>query len=253
VVLPDADLSDAADAAITAGFGSAGERCMAASVLVAVGGCGDALVEHLRSRVSRLTVGPGDEADSEMGPLITAVHRDRVSSYLSVGQTEGAQIAIDGRDHMVKGDPDGFWLGPSLIDGVSSDMQVYRDEIFGPVLSMVRVDTLDDALALIEQNQFGNGAAIFTTDGAAAARFESEVEAGMVGINVSIPVPVSYYSFGGWNSSLFGDLHVYGPDAIRFYTRGKVVTSRWQDIGHSHSSLAFPNSHASTPQGSDER
>jgi malonate-semialdehyde dehydrogenase (acetylating)/methylmalonate-semialdehyde dehydrogenase len=247
VVLPDADMSDAADAAVSAGFGSAGERCMAASVLVAVGGCGDELVERIRARVARLTVGPGNDPDSEMGPLVTSEHRDRVTSYLGIGEAEGATIAIDGREHDVRGEPDGFWLGPCLLDEVSPEMRVYSDEIFGPVLSLVRVDSMDDALGLIERNGFGNGAAIFTGDGAAAQRFESEVDAGMVGINIAIPVPVSYYSFGGWNSSLFGDLHIYGPDGVRFYTRGKAVTSRWKNIGQHHATLAFPNA-ASTEQ-----
>ena len=241
VVLPDADMADAADAAVSAGFGSAGERCMAASVLVAVGGCGDSLVERIRARVARLTVGPGTNADSEMGPLVTAEHRDRVASYIGIGESEGAKIVIDGRDHDIHGEPGGYWLGPCLIDNVSPGMRVYSDEIFGPVLCVVRVDTLDDALALIERNGYGNGAAIFTGDGGAAQRFETEVAAGMVGINVAIPVPVSYYSFGGWNSSLFGDLSVYGPDGVKFYTRGKAVTSRWQNIGQHHASLSFPS------------
>jgi malonate-semialdehyde dehydrogenase (acetylating) / methylmalonate-semialdehyde dehydrogenase len=242
VVLPDADLADAAEAAVSAGFGSAGERCMAASVLVAVGGCGDELVERIRARVARLTVGPGTDAASEMGPLVTSEHRDKVASYLGIGEGEGASVAIDGRSPDIAGDPNGFWLGPCLIDNVTEDMSVYTDEIFGPVLSIVRVDTLDDALGLIDRNGYGNGAAIFTGDGGAAQRFETEVDAGMVGINVAIPVPVAYYSFGGWNSSLFGDLHVYGPDGVRFYTRGKAVTSRWQNIGQHHSSLSFPTS-----------
>ena len=241
VVLPDADMSDAAEAAVSAGFGSAGERCMAASVLVAVGGCGDALVEKVQARVARLTVGPGTNADSEMGPLVTSEHRDRVASYLGIGEKEGANVAIDGRTHDIHGEPGGFWLGPCLIDNVTSDMQIYNDEIFGPVLSMIRVESLDDALSLINNNPYGNGAAIFTSDGGAAQRFETEVESGMVGINVAIPVPVAAYSFGGWNSSLFGDLHIYGPEGVQFYTRGKAVTSRWHNIGQHHASLAFPN------------
>ncbi len=245
VVMPDADMGDAAEAAVSAGFGSAGERCMAASVLVAVGDCGDELIERIQARVARLTVGAGTNADSEMGPLVTVEHRDRVASYLGIGEAEGAKIAIDGRNHDVKGAPDGYWLGPCLIDEVSVDMRVYTDEIFGPVLCVVRVDSLDDALALIERNGYGNGAAIFTGDGAAAQRFETEVAAGMVGINVAIPVPVSYYSFGGWDSSLFGDLHIYGPDGVKFYTRGKAVTSRWQGIRQHHATLAFPNATAS--------
>jgi malonate-semialdehyde dehydrogenase (acetylating)/methylmalonate-semialdehyde dehydrogenase len=245
VVLPDADMAEAAEAAVSAGYGSAGERCMAASVLVAVGGCGDALVEGIRRRVDGLEVGPGTDPKSEMGPLITAEHRDKVASYLDIGTEEGATVVIDGRGRRVNGDENGYWLGPSLIDDVAPTMQVYRDEIFGPVLSVVRVESLDDALALIRANGFGNGAAIFTGDGGAAQRFETEVEAGMVGINVAIPVPVSYYSFGGWQGSLFGDLHVYGPDGVRFYTRGKAVTSRWSRIGEHHASLAFPNAAAS--------
>jgi malonate-semialdehyde dehydrogenase (acetylating)/methylmalonate-semialdehyde dehydrogenase len=240
VVLPDADLADAAEAAVSAGFGSAGERCMAASVLVAVGGCGDELVDRIRQRVNRLAVGPGTDATSEMGPLVTAEHRDKVASYLGIGESEGAKIAIDGRDHDISGDPGGYWLGPCLIDNVTENMKVYTDEIFGPVLSLVRVDSLDDAIGLIDRNGYGNGAAIFTGDGGAAQRFETEVEAGMVGINVAIPVPVAYYSFGGWNSSLFGDLHIYGPDGVKFYTKGKAVTSRWQNIGQHHASLSFP-------------
>ena len=240
IVLPDADLADAAEAAVSAGFGSAGERCMAASVLVAVDGVGDELVERIRSRVDRLTVGDGTNAESEMGPLVTREHRDKVASYLGIGEAAGASVAIDGREHDIAGDPNGFWLGPCLIDNVTEDMQVYTDEIFGPVLSMVRVDTVDDAIALVERNGYGNGVAIFTSDGGAAQRFETEVEAGMVGINVAIPVPVAYYSFGGWNNSLFGDLHVYGPDGVKFYTRGKAVTSRWANIGQHHATLSFP-------------
>jgi malonate-semialdehyde dehydrogenase (acetylating)/methylmalonate-semialdehyde dehydrogenase len=180
-----------------------------------------------------------------MGPLVTAEHRDRVASYLGIGEAEGAKIAIDGRNHDIHGERGGYWLGPCLIDEVSADMRVYTDEIFGPVLCLIRVDSFDDALALIGRNGYGNGAAIFTGDGGAAQRFETEVAAGMVGINVAIPVPVSYYSFGGWNSSLFGDLHIYGPDGVQFYTRGKAVTSRWQNIGQHHASLAFPNAAAS--------
>lgn len=240
IVMPDANMADAADAAVSAGFGSAGERCMAASVLVAVGGCGDELVERIRDRVSRLVVGPGHEPDSEMGPLVTGEHRDRVISYLGIAEADGAKIAIDGRDHDIRGIPAGFWLGPCLVDDVTPDMRVYADEIFGPVLSLVRVESLDDAMDLIERNAYGNGCAIFTTSGGTAQRFETEVSAGMVGINVSVPVPVAYYSFGGWNSSLFGDLHVYGPEGVQFYTRGKAVTSRWRNIAQSHASLSFP-------------
>jgi malonate-semialdehyde dehydrogenase (acetylating)/methylmalonate-semialdehyde dehydrogenase len=245
IVLPDADMADAAEAAVSAGYGSAGERCMAASVLVAVGGCGDELVERIQSRVARLTVGPGTDDLSEMGPLITEEHREKVASYLDMGEADGAKIVIDGRGGDTLGAVGGYWLGPCLIDEVTPDMRVYTDEIFGPVLSLVRVDSFDDALALVEQNGYGNGAAIFTGNGGLAQRFESEVAAGMIGVNVSVPVPVSYYSFGGWNSSLFGDLHVYGPDGVKFYTRAKVVTSRWRNIGEHHSSLAFPSAGAS--------
>ena len=227
VVLPDADMTEAAEAAVSAGYGSAGERCMAASVLVAVGGCGDALVEGIRRRVDRLAVGAGTDPESEMGPLITAEHRDRVASYLDIGENEGASVVIDGRQHASKGEKGGYWLGPCLIDEVSPAMQVYRDEIFGPVLSIVRVEHPGRGARPDRDNGYGNGAAIFTGDGAAAQRFETEVEAGMVGVNIAIPVPVSSYSFGGWQGSLFGDLHVYGPDGVRFYTRGKAVTSRW--------------------------
>jgi malonate-semialdehyde dehydrogenase (acetylating) / methylmalonate-semialdehyde dehydrogenase len=244
VVLPDADLRDAAEAAVSAGFGSAGERCMAASVLVAVGGCGDVLVERIKERVDRLKVGPGTDADAEMGPLVTAEHRERVASYLAIGEAEGAKIAIDGRAHHIHGDPGGYWLGPCLMDEVSPDMRVYADEIFGPVLSLIRVDTLADAMGLIARNGYGNGASIFTGDGGAAQRFETEVEAGMIGINVAVPVPVSYYSFGGWNGSLLGDLHIYGPDGVQFYTRGKTVTSRWRNIGTHHASLALPSANS---------
>lgn len=249
VVMPDADLGDATEAAVSAGYGSAGERCMAASVLVAVGGCGDELVERIKERVARLAVGPGTDERSEMGPLVTKEHRARVASYLDVGAAEGAIVAIDGRELSVRGDPGGYWLGPCLLDEVTPTMRVYTDEIFGPVLSLVRVDSLDDAIELIQRNGYGNGAAIFTANGGAAQRFETEVDAGMVGINIAIPVPVAYYSFGGWKGSLFGDLHIYGPDGVRFYTRGKAVTSRWSHIARHHASLAFPNAAASEQLG----
>ncbi len=242
VVMPDADMDAAADAAVSAGYGSAGERCMAVSALVAVGGAGDALVEKIRARVSGLRVGPATDPDAEMGPLVTAAHRERVASYLDAGTSEGARLVVDGRHHPTSGAPGGYFLGPSLFDGVTTSMSVYRDEIFGPVLSVLRVDTLDDALELIRANPYGNGAAIFTNDGRAARTFEQEAEAGMIGINVPIPVPVAYYSFGGWNASLFGDLHVYGPDGVRFYTRTKAVTSRWTRDGPASSALAFPTS-----------
>jgi malonate-semialdehyde dehydrogenase (acetylating)/methylmalonate-semialdehyde dehydrogenase len=241
VVLPDADTDLAADAAVSAGFGSAGERCMAVSVLVAVGSAGDELVAKIAERVRALRVGPGTDERSEMGPLVTAPHRDKVASYLDGGVAEGATLAVDGRMHpVIGGEADGFWLGPSVLDHVTPEMSCYRDEIFGPVLSVVRVPSYDDALRLVSDNPYGNGVAIFTNDGGAARRFVSEVEVGMVGVNVPIPVPMAYYSFGGWKSSLFGDTHVYGTEGIHFYTRGKAVTSRWLDPSHGGVSLGFP-------------
>jgi malonate-semialdehyde dehydrogenase (acetylating)/methylmalonate-semialdehyde dehydrogenase len=241
VVLPDADLDLAADAAVSAGFGSAGERCMAISVLVAVDPIGDELVGKITERVAKLRVGPGDDPGSEMGPLVTRAHRDKVASYLDSGVSEGAVLAVDGRGHPVTGGAaDGFWLGPSVLDHVTPSMNCYRDEIFGPVLSVVRASGYDDAMAVIGQNPYGNGTAIFTNDGGAARRFTREVEVGMVGINVPIPVPMAYYSFGGWKSSLFGDSHVYGAEGVHFYTRGKAVTSRWLDPSHGGVNLGFP-------------
>jgi malonate-semialdehyde dehydrogenase (acetylating)/methylmalonate-semialdehyde dehydrogenase len=238
VVLPDADLDLAADAAVNAGFGSAGERCMAISAVVAVGNAGDALVGKIAERISGLKVGDGTGAD--MGPLVTGAHRDKVASYLDTGVGAGATLVVDGRDHPIDGDAAGFWLGPTLFDHVRPEMALYRDEIFGPVLSVVRADTYDDALALVNTNPYGNGAAIFTNDGGAARRFEHDVEVGMVGINVPIPVPVAYYSFGGWKNSLFGDAHAHGTDGVHFYTRGKVVTTRWLDPSHGGLNLGFP-------------
>ncbi|HZD72814.1 MAG TPA: CoA-acylating methylmalonate-semialdehyde dehydrogenase [Actinomycetota bacterium] len=240
VVLPDADLDLAADAAVSAGFGSAGERCMAISVVVAVGEAADALLGKMRERVAKLKVGPGSDPSSEMGPLVTGQHREKVASYLESGVAEGATLAIDGRQHPIEGDPGGFWLGPSVLDNVGPQMRAYGDEIFGPVLSMVRVPTYQAAIELVNANRYGNGTAIFTNDGGAARRFQSEVEVGMVGINVPIPVPMAYYSFGGWKSSLFGDTHVYGTEGVHFYTRGKVVTARWLDPSHGGVSLGFP-------------
>jgi len=241
VVLPDADLDLAADAAVSAGFGSAGERCMAVSVVVAVGSVGDELVSGIASRVGALRVGPGTDERSEMGPLVTATHRDKVASYLDSGVREGATLAVDGRVHpVIGGEGDGFWLGPSVLDHVTSQMSCYRDEIFGPVLSVVRAASYDEALALVSDNPYGNGVAIFTNDGGAARRFVSEVEVGMVGVNVPIPVPMAYYSFGGWKASLFGDTHMHGTEGIHFYTRGKAVTSRWLDPSHGGVSLGFP-------------
>jgi malonate-semialdehyde dehydrogenase (acetylating) / methylmalonate-semialdehyde dehydrogenase len=240
VVLPDADVDVAADAAVSAAYGSAGERCMAVSVLVAVGGIGDALVEAVRLRLDKLVIGPGAEPASEMGPLITGEHRDRVASHVAAAAEAGAQIAVDGR---AKGFPgDGFFLGATLLDHVTPDMAAYREEIFGPVLCVVRAERYDDALDLVNANPYGNGVAIFTRDGGAARRFEQEVEAGMVGVNVPIPVPAAQFSFGGWGASLFGDAHMYGPEGVRFYTRAKVVTTRWPDPATSAVDLGFPRS-----------
>jgi malonate-semialdehyde dehydrogenase (acetylating) / methylmalonate-semialdehyde dehydrogenase len=238
VVLPDADLDLAADAAVSAAYGAAGERCMAISVTVAVGDVGDRLVEAISARLPKVKVGAGTDPDSEMGPLITAEHRDRVAGYIEAGTASGASVVVDGRQADLPAG--GFFLGTTLLDRVTPEMSVYTDEIFGPVLSVVRVDTYDEAVALINANPYANGTAIFTRDGGAARRFQFEAEVGMVGINVPIPVPVAYYSFGGWRSSLFGDTHMYGPEGINFYTRGKVVTSRWPDPATSAVDLGFP-------------
>jgi malonate-semialdehyde dehydrogenase (acetylating)/methylmalonate-semialdehyde dehydrogenase len=241
VVLPDADLDLAADAAINAGFGSAGERCMAISALVAVDPVGDELVAKIKDRIATLRVGPGDDENSQMGPLVTGPHRDKVASYLDSGVREGATLAVDGRIHpVIGGAADGFWLGPSVLDHVSPQMSCYTDEIFGPVLSVLRAPSYDAAVTLIDDNPYGNGVAIFTNDGGAARRFVSKIEVGMVGVNVPIPVPMAYYSFGGWKASLFGDTHVHGTEGIHFYTRGKVVTSRWLDPSHGGVNLGFP-------------
>ena len=238
VVLPDADLDMAADAAVSAAYGSAGERCMAVSVLVAVGNIADDLVKAISSRMADLKIGDGTDSASQMGPLITAEHRERVASYVAGAEGEGATVVVDGRSQQF--DSNGFFIGVSLVDHVKPGMKVYDDEIFGPVLSVVRVDTYNDAVRLVNDNQFGNGTAIFTRDGGAARQFEFDVEAGMVGVNVPIPVPVGTFSFGGWKNSLFGDTHMYGPDSIRFYTRGKVVTTRWPDPSTSVIDLGFP-------------
>ncbi|GAA2908211.1 CoA-acylating methylmalonate-semialdehyde dehydrogenase [Streptosporangium fragile] len=245
LVLPDADLDLVADAAVSAGFGSAGERCMAISVVLAVDPVGDELVDKIVSRVSALTVGPGDDPASEMGPLVTEVHRDKVASYLDLGVSEGAKLVVDGRQTPVRGgaaaaDTPGFWLGPTVLDHVPADSRVHREEIFGPVLSIVRVSSYEEGLELINGGEFGNGTAIFTNDGGAARRFQNEVEVGMIGINVPIPVPMAFYSFGGWKASLFGDTHVHGTEGVHFYTRGKVVTSRWLDPSHGGVNLGFP-------------
>lgn len=238
IVLPDADVGLAADAAVNAGYGSAGERCMAVSVIVAVGDIADPLVEAIAERMSGLTVGAGNDPSTDMGPLVTREHRDKVASYVEAGLEAGADVVVDGRDLEFEGD--GFYFGPTLVDRVTPAMTVYTDEIFGPVLSVVRVDTYDEGIDLIASNQWGNGAAIFTRDGGAARQFVFDVEAGMVGINVPIPVPVGYYSFGGWGESLFGDTHMYGPEGFRFWTRNKVITSRWPDPSTSTVDLGFP-------------
>ena len=240
VVLPDADVDMAADAAVSAGYGSAGERCMAVSVVVAVGAVADSLVEAIASRIPNVRVGAGDDPSSEMGPLVTREHRDRVASYVAGAGDEGAAVVVDGRASTPEGD--GFFLGCSLLDRVEPGMRVYDEEIFGPVLSVVRVDTYDDAVELVNDNPYGNGVAIFTRDGGAARQFQFDIQVGMVGINVPVPVPVSFYSFGGWKASLFGDTHMYGPEGVQFYTRGKVVTSRWPDPATSTIDLGFPQS-----------
>ncbi len=240
IVLPDADVEMAADAAVSAGYGSAGERCMAIATVVAVGSVADPLVDAISQRLEKIRVGPGSEPGSEMGPLITREHRDRVATYLDGARDQGAKVVADGREHQLYQSSEGFFLGACLIDEVTSSMDAYRDEIFGPVLTVVRVPTYAEAVRLVNDNPYGNGTAIFTRDGGAARQFQFEVEAGMVGINVPIPVPVAYYSFGGWKSSLFGDLHMYGPEGVQFYTRAKVVTSRWPDPGTSRVDLGFP-------------
>jgi malonate-semialdehyde dehydrogenase (acetylating) / methylmalonate-semialdehyde dehydrogenase len=238
VVLPDADLDLAADAAVSAAYGSAGERCMAISVVVAVGAIADPLVEAIASRLPKVRVGPGTDPDAQMGPLITREHRDRVASYVEAGAADGARVVADGRRDDLPAD--GFFLGVSLLDHVTTQMSVYTDEIFGPVLCVVRAPTFAEAVDLCNSNPYGNGVAIFTRDGGAARQFQFDVQAGMVGVNVPIPVPVAYYSFGGWKASLFGDTHMYGPDGVHFYTRTKVVTSRWPDPSTSTVDLGFP-------------
>jgi len=240
LVLPDADMDLAADAAVGAGYGSAGERCMAISVLVAVGNAADRLIPKIRERIANLRVGNGLDPASQMGPLITKAHRDKVASYIGRGAEEGAEVLVDGRALKVPGHENGFFLGPTLIDKVKPGMACYQDEIFGPVLGIARVESYADAVRMIHDHPYGNGTAIFTQNGGAARKFRHEIQVGMVGINVPIPVPMSYYSFGGWKQSLFGDLHIYGPDGIRFYTRNKVVIERWPDPRHGGVDLGFP-------------
>jgi malonate-semialdehyde dehydrogenase (acetylating) / methylmalonate-semialdehyde dehydrogenase len=239
VVLPDADLDLAADAMVNAGFGSAGERCMAISACVAVGDIADELVAKIAERARTIKTGDGTR-DADMGPLVTNAHRDRVASYVDAGEAAGVTVVLDGRGVQPDGGDDGFWLGPTLLDHVTTDMSVYTDEIFGPVLSVLRVDTYDEALEMINDNPYGNGTAIFTNDGGAARRFQNEVKVGMVGINVPIPIPMAYYSFGGWKASLFGDLHAHGTEGVHFFTLGKVVTTRWLDPSHGGLNLGFP-------------
>jgi len=240
VVLPDADIEMAADAAVSAAYGSAGERCMAISVVVAVGDVADPLVKAIEERLPKITVGAGNAESSEMGPLITREHRDKVASYLESGPAEGATLRVDGREHVLYQEGKGFFLGLSLLDNVTPEMECYRNEIFGPVLEIVRAPDYPSALEIVNNNEYGNGTAIFTRDGGAARQYQFDVNVGMVGLNVPIPVPVAYYSFGGWKHSLFGDLHMYGPEGIQFYTRAKVVTSRWPDPGTSSVDLGFP-------------
>jgi malonate-semialdehyde dehydrogenase (acetylating)/methylmalonate-semialdehyde dehydrogenase len=238
LVLPDADVDMAADSVVSAAYGSAGERCMALSVVVAVGDVADPLVEALAVRLPKLKIGAGTHPDTDMGPLITAEHRDKVAGYIGTGAQQGATLVVDGREEEVPSE--GFFLGTTLMDHVTPEMTVYTDEIFGPVLCVVRAETYAEGLALINDNPYANGTAIFTRDGGAARAFQFDVEVGMVGINVPIPVPVGYYSFGGWKASLFGDTHMYGAEGMSFYTRGKVVTSRWPDPATSKVDLGFP-------------
>lgn len=242
VVMPDADLDSAADAAVNAAYGSAGERCMAISVLVAVGDAtADAVVAKISERAASLVIGDGTDPASQMGPLITAEHRDRVASYVTGAAAEGADVVVDGT--VSDFDAPGYFLGVSLVDRVKPSMRVYSDEIFGPVLSVVRVDTYEEAVALINANSFANGTAVFTRDGGTARRFTHDIQVGMVGINVPLPVPIGAYSFGGWKDSLFGDSHIYGPESIHFYTRSKVITTRWPDPAESQIDLGFPSNH----------
>ncbi|HTX57275.1 MAG TPA: CoA-acylating methylmalonate-semialdehyde dehydrogenase [Candidatus Acidoferrales bacterium] len=239
VVMPDADMDAAADALVSSAYGSAGQRCMAISASVTVGNAHEALIPKLRERIARLKVGPGADAGNDMGPVVTAQARTRIVDYIAQGQDAGATLVEDGRALRVDGFEDGFWVGPTLFDDVKPDMTIYTDEIFGPVLVNVRAGNLDEALGIVNRNPYGNGTSIFTRDGGAAHRFQREVQVGMVGVNVPIPVPVGYYSFGGWKASLFGDLHIYGEDGFRFYTRGKVVTARW-DENQTGVNLGFP-------------
>ena len=243
IVLPDADVEFAADHLAAAAFGSAGERCMAISAAVTVGDVGGRLVEAVTERARAVTVGSGRDRDSEMGPVVTREAQRRIEGLIGSGEAQGARVAVDGRGHTVPGHEDGFFVGPTVLDGVSTEMDVYTEEIFGPVLSVVRTDSVDDAIALVNANPYGNGTAIFTGSGEAARRFQRGVHVGMIGINVPVPVPMAYYSFGGWKDSLFGDKHVHGPEGVSFYTRAKVVTARWPRTAHaSDASFHFPTS-----------
>jgi malonate-semialdehyde dehydrogenase (acetylating)/methylmalonate-semialdehyde dehydrogenase len=240
LVLPDADLDLAADGAVSAAYGSAGERCMAISVVVAVGDSADELLPKIQERIAKLKIGSAEDPDTDMGPLITAEHRDKVVSYIDSGVEEGAELALDGRGLEVPGCEGGYFVGPTLFDHVKPGMKIYRDEIFGPVLCVMRVEHFDEAVDLLNANPYANGTAIFTNDGGAARRFQRQIQVGMVGINVPIPVPLGFYSFGGWKNSLFGAHSIYGPDGVHFYTRPKVVTTRWPDPEHRGVDLGFP-------------
>ena len=241
IVLPDADIDFAADHLVAAAFGSAGERCMAISAAVAVGSAGDAIVSAVTAKANTVKVGSGRDAASEMGPVVSRAAKDRIVGLIGTGEAQGARLAVDGRQLVVDGLEDGFFVGPTVVDDVTTDMDVYREEIFGPVLSVLRVDTVEEAIALINANPYGNGTAIFTSSGSAARRFQRGVKVGMIGINVPVPVPMAYYSFGGWKDSLFGDKHVHGPEGVSFYTRAKVVTSRWPEQHHTaDASYHFP-------------
>jgi malonate-semialdehyde dehydrogenase (acetylating)/methylmalonate-semialdehyde dehydrogenase len=240
IVLPDADLDLAADGLVSAAYGSAGQRCMAVSVAVTVGDVADPLLAKVRDRIGALTVGPGSDASSDMGPLVSERHHAKVAGLVEAGVEEGAELVVDGRDLVVDGHESGYFLGPCVFDRVRPGMRVYDEEIFGPVLVVVRADSYPEALELVNENPYGNGAAIFTRDGGAARLFEQQATAGMIGVNVPIPVPMAYHSFGGWKGSLFGDLHMHGPEGVRFYTRGKVVTTRWPDPSQRGVNLGFP-------------
>jgi malonate-semialdehyde dehydrogenase (acetylating)/methylmalonate-semialdehyde dehydrogenase len=240
IVLPDADIDLAADAAVSAGYGSAGERCMAISALVTVGDAGDQMIEGIKSRIDKLSVGPGDVPGVEMGPLVTKEHLDRVRGYVDAGVDQGADLVTDGRDLVIEGHEEGFFMGPTLFDKVTPEMSIYTDEIFGPVLSTVRMEHYEEAIALVNASRYGNGTAVFTNDGGAARKFQREVQVGMVGINVPIPVPLAFYSFGGWKESIFGSHAIYGPEGVHFYSRQKVVISRWADPLHRGVDLGFP-------------